>query len=318
MNHDSITKLFADKVLTYPLSVFDIDNYRHIINKFEDVMINKNINVQPRLHEYINDTFNYEQCNKLISQGKIFEALEYFYKYFVFTQDTVYQLGIDENYDCSTISMKKILEDQYNTKIKVNPIGLIEELNNNMNKIDKYPNILYSLSNKISLSELISTTYKDNMHILVRHPNKPLFFIQCENGKYINCFNNSVSALNTFFKPINIDKYDVDMKAADKVNKVLIEELCNDDIDMYIKLTAYLKCKFDRVSSKYVIDFIDCSKKEKAFVNFMNDIMNYKMDYSLSKETIDIINDCDIDLTFTRYELINFHNFIRINCKYEL
>ena len=214
MNHDSITKLFADKVLTYPLSVFDIDNYRHIINKFEDVMINKNINVQYRLHEYINDTFNYEQCNKLISQGKIFEALEYFYKYFVFTQDTVYQLGIDENYDCSTISMKKILEDQYNTKIKVNPIGLIEELNNNMNKIDKYPDILYSLSNKISLSELISTTYKDNMHILVRHPNKPLFFIQCENGKYINCFNNSVSALDTFFKPINIDKYDVDMKVA--------------------------------------------------------------------------------------------------------
>ena len=45
MNHDSITKLFADKVLTYPLSVFDIDNYRHIINKFEDVMVNKNINV---------------------------------------------------------------------------------------------------------------------------------------------------------------------------------------------------------------------------------------------------------------------------------
>ena len=83
MNHDSITKLFADKVLTYPLSVFDIDNYRHIINKFEDVMINKNINVQPRLHEYINDTFNHEQCNKLISQGKIFEALEYFYKYFI-------------------------------------------------------------------------------------------------------------------------------------------------------------------------------------------------------------------------------------------
>ena len=87
---------------------------------------------------------------------------------------------------------------------------------------------------------------------------------------------------------------------------------------MYIKLTAYLKCKFDRVSSKYVIDFIDCPRKEKAFVNFMNDIINYKMDYSLSKETIDIINDCDIDLTFTRYELINFHNFIRINCKYEL
>ena len=43
MYHDSITNPLADKVLTYPLSVFDIDNYRHIINKFEDVMINKNI-----------------------------------------------------------------------------------------------------------------------------------------------------------------------------------------------------------------------------------------------------------------------------------